>query len=118
VIDSGGVLRPVYVKADARWCRKTRRQKIMVRRLIPGVAALLVAAASSAFAQVETVAQFNPSLLETPESIAIDHDNNKYVSLALTGEIRKIAADGSQSTYAMLPLGAPPLTFCGRSSPG
>jgi len=56
-------------------------------------AALLLAAAPYAFAQVETVAQFNPSLLETPESIAIDHDNNKYVSLALTGEIRRIAAD-------------------------
>ena len=85
----------------------------MVRRIIPTVAALLLAAAPCAFAQVETVALFNPSLLETPESIAIDHDNNKYVSLALTGEIRKIAADGSQSTYVMLPLGAPPLTFCG-----
>src|SRR5262245_21140607 len=85
----------------------------MVRRIIPTIAALLMAAASSAFAQVETVAQFNPSLLETPESIAIDRDNNKYVGLALTGEIRKIAADGSQSTYVMLPLGAPPLTFCG-----
>jgi hypothetical protein len=85
----------------------------MVRRLIPTVAAVLLAAAPCAFAQVETVALFNPSLLETPESIAIDHDNNKYVSLALTGEIRKIAADGSQSTFAMLPLGAPPLTFCG-----
>ena len=85
----------------------------MIRRVIPTVAALLLAAAPCAFAQVETVAQFNPSLLETPESIAIDHDNNKYVSLALTGEIRKIASDGSQSTYVTLPLGAPPLTFCG-----
>ena len=47
---------------------------------------------ASAFAQVETVALFNPSLLETPESIAIDHDNNKYVSLALTGEIRRSPA--------------------------
>ena len=82
-------------------------------RVIPTVAALLLAAASHASAQVETVALFNPSLLETPESIAIDHENNKYVSLALTGEIRRIAPDGSQSTYVMLPLGAPPLTFCG-----
>jgi hypothetical protein len=85
----------------------------MVRRVIPAVFVLLLAAAPSAFAQVETVALFNASLLETPESIAIDRHNNKYVSLALTGEIRKIAADGSQSTYIMLPLGAPPLTFCG-----
>jgi sugar lactone lactonase YvrE len=85
----------------------------MVRKVVPGVLTLLLVAARYASAQVETVALFNPSLLETPESIAIDHDNNKYVSLALTGEIRKIAPDGAQSTYVMLPLGAPPLTFCG-----
>jgi len=85
----------------------------MVRRIFPFVAAWLLAAAPYASAQVETVALFNASLLETPESIAIDHDNNKYVSLALTGEIRKIAPNGTQSTYVMLPLGAPPLTFCG-----
>jgi sugar lactone lactonase YvrE len=72
-----------------------------------------VLAAAAASAQVQTVAQFNATLLETPESIAIDRDNNKYVSLALTGEIRKIAPDGAQSTYAVLPLGAPPLTICG-----
>jgi sugar lactone lactonase YvrE len=85
----------------------------MVRRVVPGVIALLLAAAPYASAQVETVALFNASLLETPENIAIDHHNNKYVSLALTGEIRKIAPDGVQSAYVTLPLGAPPLTFCG-----
>ena len=79
----------------------------MVRKIVPGVLALLLAAAPSASAQVETVALFNPSLFETPESIAIDHDNNKYVSLALTGEIRKITPDGTQSTYVTPPLGAP-----------
>ena len=47
------------------------------------------------------------------ENIAFDNANNKYISLALTGEIREIAADGTQSTYAALPLGAPPLTICG-----
>jgi sugar lactone lactonase YvrE len=62
---------------------------------------------------VETVALFDADALETPESIAIDNHNNKYISLALTGEIRKIAPDGTQSTFAELPLGAPPLTFCG-----
>jgi sugar lactone lactonase YvrE len=85
----------------------------MVRRVLPGVIAVLLASVPHAFAQVETVALFNPSQLETPENIAIDHHNNKYVSLALTGEIRKIAPGGVQSTYVMLPLGAPPLTFCG-----
>ncbi len=62
---------------------------------------------------VETVALFDPSLLEAPTGIAIDSHDNKYVSLTLTGEIRKIAPKGAQSTFAMLPLGGPPLTPCG-----
>lgn len=62
---------------------------------------------------VETVALFDADTLETPENIAIDNDNTKYISLALTGEIRKIAPDSTPSTFAELPLGAPPLTFCG-----
>ncbi|HEX6865196.1 MAG TPA: hypothetical protein VF414_20370, partial [Thermoanaerobaculia bacterium] len=61
---------------------------------------------------VETVVLFDPVQLETPESIVIDVAGNTYISLALTGEIRKIAADGTQSTLALLPIG-PPLTFCG-----
>ena len=85
----------------------------MVRHVIPAAVVMLLASATQASAQIETVALFNPSLLETPESIAIDRDNNKYVSLALTGEIRKIAPNGDQSTYVMLPLGGPPMTFCG-----
>jgi sugar lactone lactonase YvrE len=54
---------------------------------------------------VETVALFNPLTPDTPESIVIDHDGNKFISMALTGEIRKIAADGTQSTHAVLPNG-------------
>jgi hypothetical protein len=61
----------------------------------------------------ETIALFNPDLLEAPTGIAIDSRDNKYVSLTLTGEIRKIAPDGTQSTFALLPLGGPPLTPCG-----
>lgn len=59
------------------------------------------------------VASFDPSLAETPESIAIDSHDNIYVNLALTGEIRKISRHGVQSTFAQLPMGAPPGTFCG-----
>jgi sugar lactone lactonase YvrE len=62
--------------------------------------------------QVQTVALFDASKLETPESIAIDHHDNIFLSLALTGEIRKIAPDGTQTTHALLPVG-PPLTSCG-----
>jgi sugar lactone lactonase YvrE len=55
---------------------------------------------------VETIALFNPQTPDTPESIVIDPDGNQFISMALTGEIRKIAADGSQSTYALLPIGS------------
>jgi sugar lactone lactonase YvrE len=60
---------------------------------------------------VETIALFDATVLETPESIAILPDGTKYISLALTGEIRKIAPDGTQSTHAWLPIGMP-LTPC------
>lgn len=62
-------------------------------------------------AQPETVALFDHQALETPESVVIDPRGNRYVSLALTGEIRRIAPDGTQSTYAVLPIGEP-LTSC------
>lgn len=61
---------------------------------------------------LETLVLFDPVQLETPESLVVDRDGNFFVSLALTGEIRKIAADGTQSTLARLPIG-PPLTPCG-----
>ena len=62
--------------------------------------------------QLEVLAAFNAAALETPESIAFDRDGNTYISLALTGEIRKIAPDGTQSTFIQFPIG-PPLTLCG-----
>jgi sugar lactone lactonase YvrE len=67
------------------------------------VACTLVASSASAV-EVETVALFDPAVLETPESIQIDRHGNIYVSFLLTGEIRKIAPNGMQSTLAFLPL--------------
>ncbi len=61
---------------------------------------------------VDTVVLFNQAALETPESIAIDRRGNTYVSLALAGEVRKIAPDGTQSTLVIFPIGTP-FTFCG-----
>jgi len=61
---------------------------------------------------LEDVVSFNPAALEAPESIVTDFEGNLFVSLALTGEIRKIAPDGTQSTFAMLPIGQP-LVPCG-----
>lgn len=60
---------------------------------------------------VETVALFDPAQLETPESLVFDRAGNAYVSLALTGEVRKLAPDGTMSTHAFLPIGSP-LTPC------
>jgi len=54
---------------------------------------------------VETVALFNPQTPDAPESVVIDHQGNKFISMSLTGEIRKIAVDGTQSTHALLPNG-------------
>lgn len=61
---------------------------------------------------VETLALFNAAALETPESLAMDRDGNVYITLALTGEVRKVAPDGTQSTHALIPIG-PPGSICG-----
>jgi sugar lactone lactonase YvrE len=79
------------------------------------VAALLMMSslhAQSIIGPVSVVASFDAAKLETPESVALDYLGNRYISLGLTGEIRKIAPDGTQSTLAFLPMGAPPLTPC------
>lgn len=61
---------------------------------------------------LETVVTFDASQLEMPESIEVDREGNLYVSLSFSGEIRKLAPDGTQTTVAVLPIG-PPLSFCG-----
>jgi hypothetical protein len=72
--------------------------------LVPLAVACTLVAASASAAEVETIALFDPAMLETPESIQIDRHGHVYISLALTGEVRKIAPDGTQSTLALLPL--------------
>lgn len=51
--------------------------------------------------------RFNPDLGETPESIVIDSRNNIYISMALSGEIRKITPSGKQTSFATLNIGEP-----------
>lgn len=72
---------------------------------------LAIPAAATHNNTIETVALFNPLTLDTPESIVFDRQGNGYISMALTGEIRKIAPNGTQSTLAQLPIGVP-LTPC------
>ena len=54
---------------------------------------------------------------DRPESIAIDHQGNTYVSMYQTGEVRQIATDGTQSTLAGPGVGANS-TFPGRRLAG
>lgn len=86
---------------------------------LPICAALALTIASDAHAKhppldVETVVLFDPSQLETPESIQFDGDGNIVVSMAMTGEIRRIAPDGTQTTLAFLPI-APEVVPCGNA---
>lgn len=92
---------------------------IATRTFIAATVIGLLAPAGDAWAQrpparhVETVAVFDASRLEAPENIAIDSAGNIFVTLVLTGEIRRITPDGAQSTFATLPIGGPALTPCG-----
>jgi sugar lactone lactonase YvrE len=61
---------------------------------------------------LETVAAFDPARLEMPESATVDRQGNVYVSLSFSGELRRIAPDGTQTTVAVFPIGDP-LSFCG-----
>ncbi|MGA2736540.1 MAG: SMP-30/gluconolactonase/LRE family protein [Bryobacteraceae bacterium] len=63
-------------------------------------ALLLFAAPCMQGAKLTTVATFDPTQSEIPENIVIDRNNNLYVSLLLSNEVRKITPEGVQSTYA------------------
>lgn len=78
----------------------------VMRAALALISCALLTASSSAYADVDTVVSFDPQAGETPESVAFDQQGNMYVSLALTGEIRKIKPNGQQSTLAYLPLAA------------
>lgn len=71
-------------------------------------------AADAAAAEPTTVALFNPAAFETPESVQFDRHGAAYVSMALTGEVRKIAPDGTQTTLAFLPI-RPDVQPCGNA---
>jgi sugar lactone lactonase YvrE len=51
----------------------------------------------------KTVVDFNATASEAPENLAVDSHGNIYVSMALTGEIKKVTPEGKVSTFAKLP---------------
>ena len=58
-----------------------------------------------ALAQAETLVLFDHFAGETPESIVFDRNDNAYISLAFTGEIRKVAPDNTVTSVGFLPIG-------------
>ncbi len=82
-----------------------------VFRSVMNVAAVaLLSVVAYAASSVSPVVTFAPP--NFPESIRIDKQGNTYVSMLTTGEVRKIAPDGTQSTLAV--LGSGPTAFPGR----
>jgi hypothetical protein len=81
-----------------------RRTLLHTLLLVLLAVVFILIAASAPAAEVKTIALFDPAVPETPESIQVDRHGHVYISLNLTGEIRKIAPDGVQSTLARLPL--------------
>lgn len=63
------------------------------------------------------VTNFNAAAFESPENIYIDWAGNRYVTMGLTGEVRKIDVHGNQSTFVQFSFGAPPLTPCNPQLP-
>lgn len=74
---------------------------VLLALLLPAV----VAPTARAGVPIQTIATYDASAGEWPEGLALDHGDNVYVGLAGTGEIRRIAPDGSQTTLAHLPVG-------------
>jgi sugar lactone lactonase YvrE len=75
------------------------------RLLLVLFTAILGEATSPALAAevpLETVAGFDAHAQESPEGVGLDGSGNIYVSLALTGEIRRIAPGGAQSEVARI----------------
>ncbi len=83
---------------------------MQIRSFSAAVAVALILSLSTdahALGSPEVVAAYDHFALQTPESVAVDYHGNRYVSLALTGEISRIDAAGNVDTLATLPIGDP-----------
>lgn len=64
----------------------------------------------------DVVLSFNPAAGEFPEGIALDRAGAMYVSLALTGEIRRFGPDGVASTFHVFDPGTAGLGVLGLAA--
>jgi sugar lactone lactonase YvrE len=86
----------------------TNTRRLAIFLALPALLLPLLGSPSIAGAQTaETLILFDPSAAETPESIVFDRRDNAYITMAFSGEIRKIAPDLTQSTLAFMPIGGP-----------
>jgi sugar lactone lactonase YvrE len=85
-------------------------EETMMRRAIAPLIVIALGLTMSGVAvagdpNVKTVASFDPAKGELPEGLAITDRGVTYVGFAPTGEIVKVADDGSMSPVATLPRG-------------
>jgi sugar lactone lactonase YvrE len=85
--------------------------------LVLGAALLVPTAADAATVPIRTVVQFLPDQGEYPEGVTVDRFGARYVGVASTGEIRRIAPDGSQRTVTTLPIGTSGGFLLGLATP-
>ncbi|HEY4014356.1 MAG TPA: hypothetical protein VGM06_13525 [Polyangiaceae bacterium] len=70
-----------------------------------GVAAFaLVLGSLGADAPLETLAAFDPTLGQIPESVTTDHEGNLFFSWASTSTIQKRTPDGTITPFGTLPI--------------
>lgn len=74
----------------------------IVRKLMVMAVAFmaLFASVTARAGDLTTFVTFDPAKNELGENLVFDQDDNLYVSLALSNEVRKITPEGVQSTYA------------------
>jgi hypothetical protein len=95
--------------------------RVSALKLMVLTAAVVLLAASAAQAgTVTTFVAFDPAKNELGENLVFDQNNNLFVSMVLTNEVRKITPDGIQSAYATKSpveslIATPPTTRPGRT---
>lgn len=88
-------------RRDLKPNRKPMRRSLVLALILGAITAV----PASAAVPIQTIATFDASAGEEPEGLALDHRGNIYVGLFGTGEIRRIAPDGTETTLARLPVG-------------